>query len=236
MISEKDFTNFTDNLISMKETSVLRSVQEYQTAIDEQEVNIEMQIHDIERQLCETSESVDKSKEELDRLYEKRQKELKDHFKSLKDYMIEMGMKRKEQLDEMLGLVKEMKDLLQNQRKWFADIVKKNAKTFVLSTLQSDLEDKMSNIAIVDMGIPPVDITIEPSEECITEDDLTISAPYLSVQRHRFMMPSLTSYLLELSSKTLVLNKRMDLPNYPKSVCVLNDNVYMACQSKASSL
>ena len=232
LISEKDFTNFTDTLVSMKETSVLRSVQKYQTVIDEQEVNIEKQIHDINQQLDETSESVDKSKIELDRLYDKRQKELKDHFETLKDYMIEMGMKRKEQLDEMLGLVKEMKDLLQNQRKWFGDIVKKNAKTFDLSTLQSDIEDKMSSIEIVDMIFPPMDITIEPSDEWIAKDDLTISAPCPTMQRKILTTQSAAEYgLLELSSKTLVKNKTIYLPAEPKSLCVLNNNVYCACRS-----
>ena len=65
MVKERDYKKFTDSLISMNEKSVLHSMEEYQTVLDEQEVNFAWQIENIEKEINKTSESVDKHYEEL---------------------------------------------------------------------------------------------------------------------------------------------------------------------------
>ena len=234
VVKVRNYKTFTDTLISMNEKSVLHSVQEYQTVIDEQEVNLERQIYSIEKQLDETSENIEKGSDDLNKLYKKRQKELKRHFKTLKDDMIEIGMKRKEQLNCILSLVNELKDELQKQRQWLADIMRKNAKSMDLDPLQEDIEDRMSRIEMVDMDIPPMTIELVPNDEWTTKDSLTISAPDVSVHRQTLKtMTNAESDFTELSNRTLVKVKQMDLPGgFSTSVCVLNGMIYCACEYK----
>ena len=227
LIKTREYKTFADTLVSMNEKSLLNSVQEYQTILNEQEVNLERQIYNIEKQLNVTSESIDKNRQELNALFEKRQKELKEHFTTLKDDMIAMGVKRKEQLNCILSIINELKDQLQKQRTWFADIVKKNANKMDFGTLQSDIEDKMSHMEIIDMDIPKLDITIVPNDEWTMKDSLTISAPDPTMLRKKLkMMTKVELDLLDIPSKRLTKINKLAIPEQAQSVSILKDIVY----------